>query len=79
MGDSVFCGDAVNKPNCYNRRAFAPYVAAPIGWTDDGRREMAYIPDPMSKTCQQHGQMGEATLHPEKWDCAGCKWKPNHG
>ena len=37
---------------------------------------MVEIPDPMSKTCQQHGPMGEATLHPEKWDCAGCMWKP---
>ena len=66
----------MNKPRCYNRPPFKPYVAAPIGWTDDGRRDMTYIPDEMSKTCHQHGPMGEATLHPERWDCAGCEWKP---
>ena len=64
------------KPSCYNRPPFKDYLAAPIGWTDDGRRDMAYIPDPMSKGCQQHGPMGVATLHPEQWACDGCRWKP---
>ena len=36
--------------------------------------KMVEIADPMSKGCQQHGPLGEATLHPERWDCAGCKW-----
>ena len=67
------------KPNCYNRPPFKDTVLVQDGWM---WREMTRlprmveIPDPMSKTCQQHGPMGEATLHPEKWDCAGCCWKP---
>jgi hypothetical protein len=37
---------------------------------------MSRISDPMSKGCQQHGPLGEATLHPERWDCVGCVHKP---
>lgn len=66
----------MTKPACYNRPPFKDYLAAPIGWTDDGRRDMAYIPDEMSKTCQQHVALGEATLHPLDWDCVGCEWMP---
>ena len=66
------------KPNCYNRPAFFPYLQVQTGWTEDGRRITAYLPDPMSRGCQQHGPLGEATLHPEKWDCEGCCWKPAH-
>ena len=66
----------MSRPRCYNRPPLSDYATVPIGWTDDGRREMAYILDPMSKTCQQHGLMGEATLHPEQWACDGCQWQP---
>lgn len=79
------------KPNCYNRQAFKATVIVQDGWKDVILKEMAIaggdalatrlplmveLPDPMSKGCQQHGQKGEATLHPEQWDCDGCQWKP---
>lgn len=77
----------MTTPSCYNRPPFKDTVCVQdgwhaytewVGWNEIKTRlpRMVEIPDPMSKTCQQHGQMGEATLHPEKWDCAGCCWKP---
>jgi hypothetical protein len=62
------------KPACFNRKPFLNYLEVQIGWTDDGRRIMAYTPDEMSKGCQQHGALGEATLN--MWDCTGCPWMP---
>lgn len=64
------------KPRCYNRPPFKPELSVPDGWSAAGRRVWNIILDPMSKDCKQHGVMGEATLHPEDWDCAGCRWKP---
>lgn len=61
------------KPRCFNRAPFKDYVQVQNGWTEDGRRLMAYIPDNMSKTCPQWGTLGEARL--KNWDCTGCKWK----
>lgn len=66
----------MSRPSCYNRPAFKHFTVVPIGWTVDGKRDTAFIPDSMSKGCKQHGPMGEATLHPEAWDCVGCEWKP---
>ena len=64
------------KPRCYNRPPFNDFVCVPVGWTAYGELQTDYIRDPMSKGCQQHGPMGEATLHPELWACDGCRWKP---
>lgn len=64
----------MTKPACFNRPAFKNTVVVQNGWTDDGRRNMVEIVDPMTKTCQQHGPLGEATLH--GWDCAGCAHAP---
>ena len=63
------------KPSCYNRPDFQQFAQVQNGWTRDGCRHMIEIVDPMSKGCQQHGPLGEATLH--GWDCAGCRHKPN--
>lgn len=75
------------KPSCYNRPPFKTSVKIQDGWlntymidaslqTEQVRiAHTKYIPDHMSKGCQQHGPMGEATLHPEDWDCAGCRWE----
>jgi hypothetical protein len=63
-----------DHPKCYNRPPYQDHVYVQNGWTEDGRRIMAYIPDDMSKGCPQHGPLGEATL--KKWNCEGCRWKP---
>lgn len=72
------------KPNCYNRPPYKETRIVQDGWTSPiGNMtaivspKMVEIADPMSKGCQQHGPLGEATLHPERWDCAGCRWKPD--
>lgn len=64
------------KPRCYNRPPFKDTVEVQLGWGPNCTRAMAHISDPMSKGCQQHGPLGEATLHPEQWACDGCRWKP---
>ena len=72
------------KPSCYNRPPFKDTATVRDGWRPFWVKDshtlysplVIDVPDPMSKTCQQHGPMGEATLHPEKWDCEGCCWKP---
>ena len=64
------------KPSCYNRPDFQQFAQVQNGWTEDGKRITAFVPDNMSKGCQQHGPMGEATLHPEQWACDGCRHKP---
>ena len=61
-------------PACYNRHDFHQFAQVQNGWTEDGRRVTAFIPDPMSKGCQQWGPQGEATLH--NWNCIGCRHKP---
>lgn len=73
----------MTKPNCYNRQPFKDTVEVQVGWVNSNEwmykaqlRRVETIHDPMSKGCQQHGPMGEATLHPDKWDCGGCRWKP---
>lgn len=67
------------KPRCHNRPPFKDTIQVQDGWGFDGFRFMVELPDPMSKGCQQHGVMGEATLHPEQWACDGCSWKPKGG
>lgn len=72
---------ATELPRCYNRPAFKDTIRVQKGYFKEngpfnGARKMVQIPDPMSKGCQQHGPMGEAHLHPEDWNCVGCKWKP---
>lgn len=67
----------MTHPNCYNRPPFKDTVEVQDGWSpiynaDGYTRNMKTIPDPMSKGCQQHSPLGEATLH--GWDCAGCRW-----
>lgn len=76
------------RPRCHNRPPFKDTVIAQDGWVYEIVRLLGggeaqtrspivkEVPDPMSKECQQHGASGEATLHPEDWDCAGCVWKP---
>lgn len=71
------------KPTCYNRHAFLDRRTVQDGYERPiGNMSAVIVPrlvtidDPMSKGCQQHGPLGEATLHPELWDCAGCRWKP---
>jgi hypothetical protein len=64
------------RPRCYNRPPFVDTLLVPNGWNLAGGRVIEAIPDSMSKGCQQHGPMGEATLHPEQWACGGCVWKP---
>jgi len=76
------------KPACYNRPPFKDSVTVQDGWCYEKVRDelgrilrirmdvMVAIPDPMSKTCQQHGPLGEATLHHGDWDCVGCEWMP---
>jgi hypothetical protein len=80
----------MNKPSCYNRPDFKDTVIVQDGWVSTKpvmdvsgslwQRSrvpaIVEIPDPMSKGCQQHGPMGEATLHPEQWACDGCIHKP---
>lgn len=71
---------AQRETEMLNRAPFNDYVFVPakrvnrIGLIEHFR---LMVPDPMSKGCQQHGAFGEATLHPEDWDCDGCVWKPN--
>ena len=74
------------KPHCYNRPPFRDSVIVQDGWifetilNEHGEPvrtrlpRMVEINDDMSKNCQQHGPMGEATLH--GWDCTGCRHKP---
>lgn len=75
------------KPRCFNRPPFKDTIIVQDGWLDHKHIQhpflppvasrvplMREIPDPMSKECQQHGPLGEATLH--GWDCEGCRWKP---
>lgn len=73
------------RPKCYDRPSFKDTILVPYGRlaqynsTLHARETtplLKYIPDPMSKGCKQHGPMGEATLHPEDWNCEGCKWRP---
>lgn len=74
----------MTHPNCYNRPPFKDTVQVQDGWASYAPafgfvtqlRKMKTIPDPMSKGCQQHGPLGQATLH--GWDCEGCRWKPTH-
>lgn len=70
------------KPACFNRPPFKDTAIVQDGWYWQilpfvGKTRiphMTEIPDPMSKGCQQHSPLGEATLH--GWDCDGCRWKP---
>ncbi len=64
----------MSHPKCYNRPDFLDHVEVCRGWTDDGRRITAYVPDPMSKGCQQWGELGEARL--KNWDCGDCRHRP---
>ena len=74
------------KPRCYNRPDYSEYVRLPDGYdliTADVvgygfksapvRREV-FVPDPMSKTCQQWGEFGEARRM--SWECDGCRHDP---
>lgn len=70
------------KPSCFNRPPIKASRVVQDGWFDavvDGQAthlpRMVEIPDPMSKGCQQHSPLGEATLH--GWDCTGCQWAPD--
>lgn len=63
-----------NHPRCYNRDPFNGTVEVQDGWTEDGRRIMKRITDPMSKGCHQHDPLGEAAIF--QWNCDGCRWKP---
>lgn len=69
------------QPNCYNRQPFAGTRIVQNGWelteingVDTLMPHLVEIQDNMSKGCHQHEPMGEATLHPEDWNCDGCKW-----
>lgn len=69
------------NPPCHNRPPFQDSRLVQDGWelvNLDGAMTqmpvMKLIPDEMSKGCQQHGPLGEATLR--GLDCDGCKWKP---
>ena len=67
----------MTKPDCHNRPDYADTVEVQDGWRRAGDTRapiMRTIPDPMSKTCQQHSPHGAATLY--GWDCAGCRHLP---
>lgn len=71
------------KPSCYNRPPFRDTREVQDGYERPiGNMSAVIVPrmvtidDPMSKGCQQWGPLGEATLHPERWDCVGCVHKP---
>lgn len=67
-------------PRCYNRAPFRDTIEVQDGWHGShmgwsaGDRRMVKIPNPMSKQCQQWGDLGVARIH--KWNCEGCRWKP---
>lgn len=61
-------------PRCYNRKPYLDTVEVQDGWIEDGRRRMKIIADPMSKDCQQWGDLGEARL--KQWQCGDCIWRP---
>lgn len=68
----------MTKPACFNRPAFRDTIVVQDGWTEDGRRNMVEIPDPMSKTCPQNKPpFGEAYI--QGWDCVGCHHKQSTG
>lgn len=60
------------KPNgCNNRKPPASNIRVQSGWTEDGRRLMKWIADPMTKACQyQHTDLGKADQ-----GCTGCVWR----
>lgn len=74
------------KPICFNRPDCLDTVTVQDGWENVKVRDihgrvvdtrvpvMRTIPDPMSKTCQQHSPHGAATIY--GWDCDGCKHEP---
>ena len=62
------------RPSCYNRPPYRDPTMVQDGWTDDGRRIMREIPQPMSKGCPQWGEFGEARRR--GWNCEGCRWLP---
>ena len=64
----------MSHPKCYNRPDFRLYAEVRLGWTEDGRRITASVPDPLSKGCQQWGELGEARL--KNWNCGGCRHYP---
>lgn len=81
----------MERPKCYNREPYKDKVMVQDGWLNSKHIQHPFLPpvasrvplmkeiaDPMSKTCKQHGHMGEAALHPEKWACGGCKWRPEN-
>ena len=75
----------MTKPECFNRPDYQDRRTVQDGWlpihrcyvSNDGSWEeglspkMIEIPNPMSKTCMQHTEFGEAYLH--GWDCDGCR------
>lgn len=55
---------------CKDRPAFRDHVEVQDGWYPDGRRRMAIVPVPMSKSCRfdkRHEEPG----------CQGCRWQLN--
>jgi hypothetical protein len=56
---------------CHNREPLRAERPVQNGWTPLGKRQMAIIPDPMTKDCQYtHTELGQVDPR-----CAGCRWK----
>lgn len=61
--------DVLPPYGCFNRPEYKAERQVQDGWTDDGRRLMKTIPDPMRKDCH-YGQTEFGRNDPR---CAGCK------